>query len=481
MLIAWYIATGENVMASVFKRGGKANRQGHYTASWFDEHGKRVNHSTGTADYDVACQIAGKWETDTALRKSGIINSSQARVADHNQTPIAQHVADYIAHCQHVGQDRVHVANKETQLEKLVEKIGISRLSDIEPNKVERYLAGLVKAGKSHRTANQHRATAVAFAEWLFEQGRIASNPLRIVPTLNEATDRRRVRKAMTDDELSRLLGVSDERKPYYLFAYYTGLRVKAVKAAAWGDVDFQSAMIRVKAGNAKGKRDEIYLPLHPALLSELQRIKPTFAPPTARIFRTVPTVRTFHRDCERAKIDRYDAERRQLDRHALRTTLGTHLAQAGVLPQSAMRVLGHSDVRITMKHYTALRIEDTAKAVQTLPSIEASKATDSDVKALRATGTDGKSPENSTAAKLTLTARQQKRQQLCGSNTQNLTTPVADDDTKSPDGEGTSTCISPRKNSGFGNVGQPVTTPDLLVSASGDTMPETRAIGAVG
>jgi integrase len=280
-------------------------------------------------------------------------------------------------------------------LNKIIEVIGASRLSDIEPNKVERYLAGLLKAGKSHRTANQHRATAVSFAEWLYEQGRIASNPLKIVPTLNEAKDRRRVRRALTEDELARLIAVSDERQPYYLFAYYTGLRVKAVKAAVWGDVDFESSMIRVKAGKAKGKRDEIYLPLHPSLAAVLLRIKPPFASPTARIFPAVPTIRTFHRDCERAGIARYDAKGCQIDRHAFRTTLGTHLARAGVLPQSAMRVLGHSDVRITMKHYTALRIEDTAKAVQALPSIGPGR----NAEALRATGTARSRNDSSCAA----------------------------------------------------------------------------------
>lgn len=422
-------------MASVFKRGGKANRLGHYTASWFDEHGKRVSRSTGTADFDVANQIAAKWETDTALRKSGIINSSQARVADHNQTPIAQHVAEYIAHCKHLGQDHVHVSNKETQLDKLIEKTGALRLSDIDPHKVERYLAGLIKAGKSHRTHNQHRATAVSFCEWLVEQTRIASNPLTIVPTLNEAKDRRRVRRAMSENELSKLLAVSDGRKPYYEFAYYTGLRVKAVKAAVWGDVDFDAAMIRVKVGNAKGKKDDIYLPLHPALAATLQAIKPAFTLATTRIFKAVPTVRTFHRDCERAGIARYDAEGRQLDRHALRTTLGTHLARAGVLPQSAMRVLGHSDVRITMKHYTALRIEDTAKAVQALPTIEPSKAVASNVEAMKATGTDGKSSEKPSPSKVAGAGRQQNRQQLCGSMTHDPALPVANGDKENPDG----------------------------------------------
>lgn len=357
----------------------------------------------------------------------------------------------------------------------------MSRLSDLDPHKVERYLAGLVKAGKSHRTANQHRATVVSFAQWLSDQTRIASNPLTIVPTLNEAKDRRRVRRAMTENELARLLAVSDERKPYYEFAYYTGLRVKAVKAAVWGDVDFEAAMIRVKVGNAKGKRDDVYLPLHRALTVTLQAIKPAFTLANTRIFKALPTVRTFHRDCERAKIDRYDAEGRQLDRHALRTTLGTHLARAGVLPQSAMRMLGHTDVRITMKHYTALRIEDTAKAVQALPSIEASKAAGNNANALQATGTDGKPVGKSSPANVADPGRQQKRQQSGGSMTHDLTPPVANNDTENTDGPKTSTHSLVRKLKGFDASGHAVSLPDLMQTTDTDTIEKSRAIGAVG
>jgi integrase len=464
-------------MASVFKRGGKKNREGKYVASFFDENGKRISRSTGTTDYDAACQVAARWDTDVALRRHGVIDATQARVADQNRQHIREHVADYLAHCRHVGQDKAHIAIKTSQLAKLVAGINATRLSDLEPNRVERYLAGLVTAGRSHRTHNQNRATAVAFMQWCFEQGRVTSNLLKIVPTLNEAKDRRRVRRALTEDELSRLLAVSDERRPYYLFAYYTGLRVKAVKAAVWGDVDFDSALIRVKVGNAKGKKDDIHQPLHPRLLQELRRMKSElpFASQADPIFPGVPLVKTFHRDCQRSGIERYDADGRQLDRHALRTTLGTHLARAGVLPQLAMKVMGHNDVQTTMKHYTALRLADTAKAMNALPTIE--PKADANPAALRATGTDAAIvPSN-----LSGSGAQHVRQQLCGSDTQNLTSTVADSETGKSSAQETATFISPRKNRGFGDIQPRATAFDLKEIAAGDTIEKVRAISSVG
>jgi integrase len=68
--------------------------------------------------------------------------------------------------------------------------------------------------------------------------------------------------------------------------------------------------------------------------------------------------------------IHRFDDEGRQVDLHALaRTTLGTKLARAGVMPQVAMRALRHAHVNVTMKHYTDLRRTDDAAATSSFPS----------------------------------------------------------------------------------------------------------------
>jgi hypothetical protein len=54
-------------------------------------------------------------------------------------------------------------------------------------------------------------------------------------------------------------------------------------------------------------------------------------------------------------KIVTEDAEGRVVDLHAMRTTLGTNLARAGVAPQIAQRIMRHGDYRTTLKHYTVL------------------------------------------------------------------------------------------------------------------------------
>ena len=383
-------------MASIFKRGGRANRYGRYYIAYTDERGRRKIECAGTADFEAARQIAGKIEAGVALRGRGVVSQDELRFAEHNQRALADHVQDYLDHCEHVGQDRLHVANKKAQLKLLLAGTGATRLSDLEPNRVEGHLRTLTAAGKSARTHNQHRCTAVSFMQWCFTSGRVASNPLKIVPTLQESLDQRRVRRAMTDVELSKLLAVEEVKASgrglYYLLAAQSGLRVKAARAATWGDIDLDGGLIRVKVGNAKAKREQ-WFNLHPQLWAALRTARPATAKATDRVFPTVPRVPTFHRDCVRAGVPRYDEEGRQLDRHALRTYLGTSCARAGLTPQMTAKIMGVGDVKIVMRHYTKLRLSDQRGAVDSLPQIVLptdEPAVEAQAVELRATGTDG-------------------------------------------------------------------------------------------
>ncbi len=81
------------------------------------------------------------------------------------------------------------------------------------------------------------------------------------------------------------------------------------------------------------------------------------------------------------------DDEGRGIDLHAMRTTLGTQLARAGVTPQVAQRIMRHSDYRTTLKHYTVLGLVDTSAAMNRLPGV----ASERQVQA--ATGTTDSAP----------------------------------------------------------------------------------------
>lgn len=61
-------------------------------------------------------------------------------------------------------------------------------------------------------TRNGYRQAVVAPANWCARTGRLATHPLKHVATADDGSDRRRTRRALTDDELMRLLDAARRR-----------------------------------------------------------------------------------------------------------------------------------------------------------------------------------------------------------------------------------------------------------------------------
>ncbi|MGC9327935.1 MAG: tyrosine-type recombinase/integrase [Candidatus Hinthialibacter sp.] len=53
---------------------------------------------------------------------------------------------------------------------------------------------------------------------------------------------------------------------------------------------------------------------------------------------------------------------------HVLRHTFGSILAQEGIPIQQIAKLMGHSDIRVTIKHYTALLPSNLDIAMEKLP-----------------------------------------------------------------------------------------------------------------
>jgi integrase len=379
---------------TLFKRQGR----GPWIASWYDHDGKRRERSTRTTDRAAAERILAKHVADAALRRDGVIDANRDRFAVEGRRPLAEHIAAYIAHCRRAGQASRHVDQKDDHLRRLSEGARVTRLADLTADALERHLTQLRHSGLSARSVNFARQIAVAFYQWAVKTGRAEINPLRVVPKLDESRDRRRVRRPLTDAEMASLIAVAREhgREAWYLAAALAGLRKGDLQRLTWADVDFDDATITVREG--KAKRVDL-IPMHPQLAEALQRrFAERPAVGAAKVFPETVTDRTRLRDFLRAGIAREEIVRdgdgepvmvgsgkrrrpktrivaedddgKVIDLHALRTTLGTQLARAGVAPQIAQRIMRHSDYKTTLAHYTVLGLTDTSKAVEALPAI---------------------------------------------------------------------------------------------------------------
>jgi integrase len=281
---------------------------GPWIASWHDYAGRRRQRSTRTVDHSAAERILSKLVSREALRREGVIDARQDACAAANRLPLADHVAAYLEHCRRTGQAAKHIAEKHRHLGNILTTTGASRLSELTADALEHHLWAMTQGGLSARTANFARQAAVAFMSWCVKTGRCEGNPLEVVAKLDERNDRRRVRRALSDDELARLLAVAEPRgrKAWYMAAALAGLRRGDLAALTWADVDLTANTITIR--NGKAKREDV-IPLHPQLADELRR-RHEQAPalPGTKVFSGTVTALTVQKDLLRAGIARREA-----------------------------------------------------------------------------------------------------------------------------------------------------------------------------
>ena len=109
----------------------------------------------------------------------------------------------------------------------------------------------------------------------------------------------------------------------------------------------------RLRAEATKAGREDI-VPVPQSLAEELRKQRPEDASDADRVFPTVPSLTLWKHDLRAAGIPYMDAMGRQADFHGgTRKTLCTRLHRAGVPLATAMRIMRHTDAKLTMKTYT--------------------------------------------------------------------------------------------------------------------------------
>jgi len=195
----------------------------------------------------------------------------------------------------------------------------------------------------------------------------------------------KRVRRALTDAEVGRLLDVAADRRIVYLTALLTGLRRTELSSLRWGDVHLDAVrpFLTVRASTTKNHLAATMF-LRDDLATELRTLRPAGADDGALVFgHAVPVMEVFRADLAAAGIAYKDSQKRQADFHALRHTLATNLARFGVQPRVAMELMRHSDMRLTNKTYTDAGLLPMVDALDKLPRYGVA------VEVLAATGTD--------------------------------------------------------------------------------------------
>ncbi len=329
-----------------------------YTIDYTGPDGRRMT-VPGFPDYEASEQKGRDLERSAARARVGL------EVADPGKalTPFSEVLSAWLADLERAGRDDMYRYNMRKLMEKLAAEIGWSTLASIQAGPMASWLQAARRKDKSPRTLNQYLETARAFVNWCVKRHYLEGNPLTRIDKA-ETSDKRRNRRALTLDELQRLLKIAGRHRLLYLTAAYTGLRKDELRKLEWGDLDLDAPQpcVRLRAPATKARRDEV-LPLHPSLVVELRAARPSDAAPQARVFTRLPKWATYKKHVERAGIEYY-VSRGQADFHALRKTFGTMLQRAGVPMRQAMALMRHTDIKLTANIYTDSALLDTAGEV---------------------------------------------------------------------------------------------------------------------
>ena len=265
------------------KRPGIRERATTYTAQYRDGNGVVRRVPTGCKSLAAARAVLSDLESRAEKVKSGVVTQAEVDVAEHADTAIVEHINAYVAAlaCKRgkgarVKVSRQHVENVDRTLRAAVEECGFRRLRDLRREAVERWVVRLIdlpaevvldEAGNmvaaarpSARTINAKLVILTAWGNWLVRSQSLATNPferLRADVGLDEEDDVRRCRRALTAEELGRLLAVARLRP----IAEYGRETVRVVDAsrpaksrATWHKAGLTFANIGSAADRGRGR-----------------------------------------------------------------------------------------------------------------------------------------------------------------------------------------------------------------------------------
>ena len=434
-------------MASIYKD----KKTGKYKIAYFPRpHVRRI--IVGCYDLKGTQAIARKLEDEARQIRRGVIDTKAERLSHSEALPLANHLAAFVAMMQGKGVTEGHVKRTEAFIKGVVEACGFETAGYLDAAKVSAHVADLKAKGKHARAINARLTAIKSFTRWLFRTEQMRTDPMMQVPKLNAKADRQHVRRALTDDELARLIaaaqagpawswrqGNGKEGAEYRLealtitgpdramlcrLAAETGLRADELASLTPTSFlldDLGKATVKVLAAYSKHRRDDL-VPLRRDFAQALATFlegRPTDAPLFTVPDRTADMLRsdleaarqTWLKEAgtpqEREEREKtyfcvpVDSSGHVVDFHALRHTFITRLARSGVAPAVAKSLARHSTITLTMDHYTHTLIGDERAALDRLPTMIPAPP---DREAAKATGTydtTGRGPEKGIAPAL--------------------------------------------------------------------------------
>jgi integrase/recombinase XerD len=383
-------------MPGAYKRASDRARgkAGKWTIWYIAEDGRKRERA-GFTDKARSVDEAIRLEAEARKIRDGVVDPRQEKRRHASLRSAGAHVGDYRGHLIAKGGTPKHAGHVAGVLNRLLDLAGVATIADLAPDRIQEALGLMRDRGKSARTCNHARGAVRAFARWLHHAGRIAELPpgIAALATFNEKEDARLVRRALSPEEVARLLAAAGagapvvaaygatkskhhatmitgpERRVLYLLAMSTGFRADELRnlTPEAFHLEGDSPTITCAAAYTKNGREAVQ-PIRRDVAAELAPWLAT-RPPGAPVL-PVPekTAELLARDLKAAGIAPVDEAGRVVDFHALRASFITNLYRKTRDPKAVQKLARHSTITLTMDRYCKLEDADVRAALEDEP-----------------------------------------------------------------------------------------------------------------
>ena len=265
--------------------------------------------------------------------------------------------------------------------------IGKKLLSEVKPIHCQKIFSDMAEQGYKTTTIYQTRITLYNMLEFAKENDVILSNPCKksVKSDIGKPSEKK---VALTIDEQRKFLmaatGQSYENQ--YKFILQTGLRTGELVGLKWDDIDFGKRTVTIsrtmeyrykvgewRVGPPKSKSGYRTIPLTDEAIRILKDQKEKNS--KIKVINIEWRDQVFlSRKGEPVKNSTYDtalfkicdkAEIRKFCMHILRHTFATRCIEAGMIPKTLQKILGHSNIGITMNLYVDATEEEKTKEME--------------------------------------------------------------------------------------------------------------------
>jgi hypothetical protein len=205
-IVTW-TAKGKKKTGKLSATGKVSVQVDTWTAQFADETGKVRRVSTKTANRSAAEKILANFEAEVDRVKSGVVTREELDKIPFRHVSFDSALEKFRTKMVASGNTPEHIRTTLTRLLTLFQDSRLDPIGKIRRETIERWLADeSTKKTRSLRTINAYLTSVKSFVQYLTDIEVLSNDPIKSIRKLNHELDRRKVRRAMTAEEVERLL-----------------------------------------------------------------------------------------------------------------------------------------------------------------------------------------------------------------------------------------------------------------------------------